>query len=658
MSTIFERTLHIDPKYNFLEKYVKIMYRGFWTPAKYEKLINEVDAVHYRYSLPEIDKKVIEKCILAVSIVEDKIKTYWSTLALDLPQTIIGDVGALFGQSECYDDKTDILTTRGFVRFEQLASSDKVAQYNLSTGNISFVPFSNYMCRDYKGKMHLYQSKGTDLMVTPNHSIIVKHPSKHSIAKKELSSKGVWGGNYKYPRSGFISNIDTSLTNIERLLIALQADGSMFGTTPSGKERRDWTFSLKKEHKIKRLIGILDSCQIEYYSRLKKTDDGDFCIISGVLPENYNSEDIKSFGWIDLQNVNCRWAKEFFEELSKWDATKDGKNFKYYNNNNIEAIEKVICIGAISGYSINKGINRTVEQSYSQDSSGKISRIQNKDCYCLCITKNTWGVYPKRKEVDYEGKVYCLEVPSGCIVTRRNKRVVISGNCTHRRSYHSLAEALEVNTDSVEEYEALRDRIKYLTKYLESSANITGKKKILKKLVLFTSLVERCSLFTQFYILMSYAKHNKGLKTISALQETTAIEEVVHYSFGIDIINIIKKESPELWDEYLIELVTKNIIAAYKAELKLIEWFFEDGTPDHLSFEEVRNFLNDNFNTVCKDLDLDLSFIVDENMLEEKSAWFRRKVFMTTEPDFFDNAVSGYASEEEQYDLDNLDFEL
>lgn len=323
-NNIFTKTHHIDPKYQHLDKYVEIMYRGFWTPGKYQKLIKEVDVPHFNNSMSEMEQELIKRCILAISIVEDKVKIFWPTLVNDLPQTIIGDVGGCFGQSEV----------------------------------------------------------------------------------------------------------------------------------------------------------------------------------------------------------------------------------------------------------------------------------------------------------------------------------------THRRSYSSLAEDLGVDLDDINKFEALVGRVKYLTKYLENDPKIIGKKRILKKLILFTALVERCSLFTQFYILMSFAKHNKGLKTISALQESTAIEEVTHYNFGIDVVNIIKEELPQLWDEYLIELVTKNIQMAYQSELNLLDWFFENGVPSHITKEEVVNFLNDNFNTISRDLGLDLKFEVDEEMYEEKSAWFRRKVFMTTEPDFFDNAVSGYASEEEVIDLE------
>ena len=227
---------------------------------------------------------------------------------------------------------------------------------------------------------------------------------------------------------------------------------------------------------------------------------------------------------------------------------------------------------------------------------------------------------------------------------------------THRRSYHSLSQQLKVDNDNIEQHKALKGRIKYLQKYLTDSKDIDEKKRILKRITLFTSLVERGSLFTQFYILMSYAKRSRGLKTISALQESTAIEEVIHYSFGIDVINIIKEHHPDLWDDYMVELVSDNIKQAYQSELNLIDWFFEKGTPEHLTKEEIVNFLNYNFNVISKDLKLDIEYDVDDELFEERNSWFKAKVFMTTEPDFFDNAVSGYASDDEEVATEDFEF--
>ena len=226
---------------------------------------------------------------------------------------------------------------------------------------------------------------------------------------------------------------------------------------------------------------------------------------------------------------------------------------------------------------------------------------------------------------------------------------------THRLSYNSLATNLLVDTSTIENYPVLRDRIEYLNKHVEKDPKIIGKKRILKKIALFTSLVEKGSLFTQFYILMSFEKSSKGLKTISSLQQSTANEENVHYKFGIDIINIIKEEYPQLWEDYLIDLISKNLNVAYNTELRLIDWFFENGVPDHLTKEEVINFLNYNFSIIAKDLELNSQFNYDKKLFEEKNEWFIIKL-KSTEPDFFDAPVGGYASEKEVIDIDKFEF--
>lgn len=226
---------------------------------------------------------------------------------------------------------------------------------------------------------------------------------------------------------------------------------------------------------------------------------------------------------------------------------------------------------------------------------------------------------------------------------------------THRICYHSLAENLKVDTSTIEDYPVLRDRIAYLNKHVEKDPKIIGKKRILKKIALFTSLVEKGSLFTQFYILMSYEKNSRGLKTISSLQQSTANEENVHYKFGIDIINIIKEEYPQLWEEYLIDLISKNLQVAYDTELRLIDWFFENGVPEHLTKEEVVNFLNYNFNTIANDLGLDTAPAYDSELFKEKNQWFIVKL-KSTEPDFFDAPVGGYASEKEEINIEGFEF--
>jgi ribonucleoside-diphosphate reductase beta chain len=226
----------------------------------------------------------------------------------------------------------------------------------------------------------------------------------------------------------------------------------------------------------------------------------------------------------------------------------------------------------------------------------------------------------------------------------------------HRISYHSLAESIGVNRDDANNHEALKNRVKYLSKHLEKDANITGNVEKLKKVILFTALVEGISLPTQFYILMSFSKRVSKLRAINQLQIVTATEESFHYDFGRALIKIIKEESPALWSDYLLEFVNKNIKMAYEAELKIIDWIFEGGVPSHITKEEVVNILNYNFQKVSRDLGLGLEFNYDKGLFEEKNEWFFVSTKSPITTDFFAGTVGGYSGEKKEIDISNFNF--
>ena len=235
--------------------------------------------------------------------------------------------------------------------------------------------------------------------------------------------------------------------------------------------------------------------------------------------------------------------------------------------------------------------------------------------------------------------------------------VFANSEVVHARSYRALAESLGLQKEfeNIMKYPVIRGRANYLGKYLKTDPRFRGKKRVLKKLILFTALVERASLFSQFYILMSFAQHNKGLKIISSLQASTATEELLHYKFGVELINIIKKENPQLWDDTLQRLIKKDLRSAYINELKLINWIFENGVPDHITKEEVINFVSYNFSIIARDLDIPVTFTYDRKMYEEKNSWMANILATPGEPDFFDAPVGGYSSVDEYVSDEDLD---
>lgn len=226
---------------------------------------------------------------------------------------------------------------------------------------------------------------------------------------------------------------------------------------------------------------------------------------------------------------------------------------------------------------------------------------------------------------------------------------------THRRSYFSLNEEMGISPEDALKYEVLRDRLKYLNKHLEKDPRINGNKELLKDIILFSAMVEKCGLMNYFYFIMSYANANKGLKTMFDLQRTTAVEEEMHYEFGLALVKQIKEDYPDLWDEYIKEYVVKQVKVAHETELRIVDWLLEEGTPDHISKEEMVNFINYNFNQVCTDFELDLDIKFDEEKFQEKSSWMKVSMY-SSEPDFFSNKAGSYSFEEEFIDMDSFEF--
>lgn len=294
---------------------------------------------------------------------------------------------------------------------------------------------------------------------------------------------------------------------------------------------------------------------------------------------------------------------------------------------------------------------------YEQDIlSVDVPHFNNKlgDVAKECIKRCILAVSMVEDKVKMSWSLLPLDIPQTIISDAAG--MMAQMEVTHRRSYHSLAEGLKINPDDIDRYPVLRDRIKYLTKYLEKDPKVIGRRRKLKKIALFTALVEKCSLPTQFYILMSFARRTQSLKSISDLQRSTAIEENIHYAFGLSLINMIKEDYPTLWSEHLTESIADNVQSAYDSELALIEWFFEKGVPEHLNKEEVINFLNYNFSVVNEDMGLGLSFKYNEKMFLDQNLWFVEATKAPINPDFFDGNVGGYSNEENSINLNDFDF--
>lgn len=205
----------------------------------------------------------------------------------------------------------------------------------------------------------------------------------------------------------------------------------------------------------------------------------------------------------------------------------------------------------------------------------------------------------------------------------------------HKDAYARLIRilGLEEEFKHVVEIPAIKDRIAYLTKYLDGTRS-KDNKMYTKSVLLFSLFIEHVSLFSQFLIMMSFNKEKNLFKGISNVVEATSKEEEIHGNFGSELINIIKEENPEWFDEEFENLIDSACKKAYIAEVKILDWIFEKGELEFLTKETIKSFIQNRFNNSLQRIGMKPVFDVDFTEVE-KSLWFDVEILSTKEGDFF-----------------------
>lgn len=655
---IFDKRKNYKPfEYPEVNQFIDVINSTYW---KVKEVDFTGDIQDFKTRLSYKEQEVIRRSLLAIAQVEVDVKTFWGDLYKSFPKPEFNNMGATFAENECYDKETQVLTNNGFKYFKDLTTTDKVAQYNMETFEVDFVKPLDYIIKPFKGKMHHYNSTQTDLMVTPNHDILVKlnnNKSPWSRWRKVKSNQGIWGKNFSMPTSGY-KKTGKSFTFLDRLLIAIQADGSLMGTCPSNKNKQNFyfTFLLKKERKIQRLKWILDELNLPYIERLKPTGQ---LKINGSLKGRVDFniiEKIKNFSYINLEEIDAEWGEQFIEELSQWDCYKpkqENRNHITYYNTNVSAIDKIVEICSISGFRTCKHISKPVDYRPNHMVPGGYIPKTKKALYSLNITKTNKTTYPYVKEVDYDGMVYCVTVPWGNIITRRNKHVAVSGNCTHSEAYSKLLEVLNYEDDFIKllEIPVFKEKLKLIEESMSSKTDIV------EKLLFFTIVIENSSLFSQFANILSFSKFKGIMKNVANIILWTQNDELIHCNSGIYMLNLIQKEYPERLDQFINSGSFKNSILKYiEYESHLIDWIFEEGELDWYTKEDLLNFMKFRVDDALSKMDCwkfgSLFNITPEELKPMK--WWDIETKSQSLTDFFSQRPVDYSKHNQSFSEDNL----
>lgn len=212
----------------------------------------------------------------------------------------------------------------------------------------------------------------------------------------------------------------------------------------------------------------------------------------------------------------------------------------------------------------------------------------------------------------------------------------------HGDTYAELLDLLGLSQrfEEADKIPEMQDRFLYLKKYL-SRINSRSNKEFTKSLILFTLLVENCSLFVPFLIVSSFYKYSNTLENFNSVVSATSREEVIHGKFGAELVNIIRDENPDWFDDDMEQKIRRAVRKAFNAEAKVLDWIMEGSELDWISKEEILEFLKQRLNNSLNQMKYKDEYDLDEDLLI-KSDFMETMLLSTIDGDFFNGKLIDY----------------
>lgn len=195
-------------------------------------------------------------------------------------------------------------------------------------------------------------------------------------------------------------------------------------------------------------------------------------------------------------------------------------------------------------------------------------------------------------------------------------------------------------------------RVNYLSKYINKIYK-NDHKNICYSLVLFTLFTEYTALFSQFYTILGFNRFRGVLKDVANVVQYTSKEENLHAEGGIALLNQIRAEHPELFDEEFIQKIQDEVQEAFKAESDLIDWILSDYKNEFLSPEILKGYIKIRLNDSLVKIGMEPAFEVEPE-IREKTLWMEEEVYASALTDFFHKKPIDYSKKMKAYNEEGL----
>jgi len=218
----------------------------------------------------------------------------------------------------------------------------------------------------------------------------------------------------------------------------------------------------------------------------------------------------------------------------------------------------------------------------------------------------------------------------------------------HTHTFHYIVESLALDEKEIfnmyNEINTIHSKDKFEMKLTEEVLNphfetntLEGKRKFVENLIGFYIIMEGIFFYSGFVMILSFLRQNKMIGIGEQFQYILR-DETIHLNFGIDLINGIKEENPEIWTPEFQEHIISLIEEAVELEIN----YAKDCLPNGILGLNADMFVN--YVKHIADRRFERIGLPAKYFTKNPFPWMSETIDLGKEKNFFETRVNEYQS--------------
>ena len=390
--------------------------------------------------------------------------------AMEHPYPTLKDKIEKYGY-DCYTDDTKFLTRSGWKSYYDIKDDEEIGTFNSQTKELEFQKFYQRFCNQYNGEIYDVETYNSHFTVTPNHKIYtspikninanghkyVEHLSNWKLESMQdvMNTKHFGHASSKHRHLAVVYNNNNDLEEYEgvritddllKLIGAFVSEGTISFRNSDPKAIQISQTDLNVDHNLNfiRMMDSIHDIKVNKFSYPSRSNENRheivWTITDVMLREkiyqwcNHRSENkrLPSF----IFNLSKRQASILLDSLCLGDGTEQSSRRVYYTISKKLSEDVQILAMMAEHYAVVMG---------GEFGFKNRCHFNNKDLYIyqVAIKKEeytpNWCYFKlgqNVKTVDYNGNIVCFSVPNSILITQKDGKIAIQGNC--KQLHHIL----------------------------------------------------------------------------------------------------------------------------------------------------------------------------------------------------------------------------